>query len=90
MSRLMSPQGEMRMDTGLRGRWRNKPSHLSLISEGYFRSRTLKINILHVSGMFGREVFGKVIGKVFSFLMPVETKLFLIDATPHLVEAHVK
>ena len=78
------------MDKGLRGRWRNTPSHLSLILEGYFRNCTLKVNILHVSVMFRREVFGEVIGKVFSSLLTVEAKSFLLDAIPHPVEAHVK
>ena len=64
--------------------------HLSLVLEGYFRSRKLKVNILHASMMFGREVFGEVIGKVSSSLLPVEAKLFLLDVTPHPVEAHVK
>ena len=78
------------MDKGMRGRWRNTPSHLSLISEGYFGGCTLKVNILHASVMFRREVFGEVIGKIFSSLLSVEAKLFLLDATPHPVEAHVK
>ena len=78
------------MDKGLRGRWRITPSHLSLILAGDFRSRTLKVNISHVYVMFGREVFGEVIGKIFSSLLTVEAKLFLIDASSHPVEAHVK
>ena len=64
--------------------------HLSLILAGDFRSRTLKVNISHEFVMFRREVFDEVIGKIFSFLLPVEAKLFLLDATPHPVEAHVK
>ena len=67
------------MDKGLRGHWRNTPLHLSLVLEGYFWSRKLKVNILHASMMFGREVFGEVIGKVFSSLLPEEAKLFLLD-----------
>ena len=56
------------MDKGLRGSWRNAPSHLSLIPAGDFLSHTLKVNILHASVVFGREVFGEVIGKIFSSL----------------------
>ena len=68
----------------------NTPSHLSLILAGDFQSRMLKVNISHAFLMFGREVFGELIGKVFSSLLPVEVELFLLDATPHPVEAHVK
>ena len=78
------------MDKGLRVRWRNKPSHLSIISVGDFRSHTLKVNISHASILFGREVLGEVIVKIFSSLLPVEAELFLFDATSHPVEAHVK
>ena len=67
------------MNKGLRGVWRNTPLHLSLISVGGFQSRMLKVNILNASVMFGREVFGEVIGKVFSSLLPEEAKLFLLD-----------
>ena len=48
------------------------------------------VNILHASVVFGREVLGEVIGKIFSSLLPVEAKLFLLDVTLHPVEAHVK
>ena len=78
------------MDKGLRGRWKNTPSHLSLILEGYFWSCRLKVNISHASVMFVIEVLGEVFGKVFSSLLSVEAKLFLLGATPHPVEAHVK
>ena len=78
------------MDKGLRGRWRHTPSHLSLILEGYFWSHTLKVSISHASMMFGKEVFCEVIGKIFSSLLRVEAKLFLLDATPHPVEANIK
>ena len=78
------------MHKGLRGCWRNTPSYLSLISEGNFRSRTLKVNILHASVIYERLVFGEVIGKVFRSLLPVEAELFLLGATPHTGEAHVK
>ena len=50
----------------------------------------LKVNILHASVLFGREVFGEVIGNIFSSLLSVEEKLFLLDVTPHPFEAHVK
>ena len=89
-SRLTIPRGDTRVDNGLRGCWRNTPLHLSLISAEDFRSRTLKVNISHASVMFGREVFGELIGKVFSSLLSVEAKCFLLDATPHPVEVHVK
>ena len=69
------------MDKVLGGRWSNKPLHLSLILEVDFRSRKLKVNKLHASVIFGREVFGEVIGKIFSSLLPVEAELFLLDVT---------
>ena len=90
MSRLTRLRGETRVDKGLRGRWRNTPSHLSLILAGGFWNCMLKVNISHASVMFGRGVFGEVISKVFSSLLTVEAKLFLLDATSHPVEAYVK
>ena len=35
-------------------------------------------------------MFGEVIGNIFTSLLPVEAKLFLLDATSHPVEVHVK
>ena len=35
-------------------------------------------------------MLGEVIGKVFSYLLPVEEELVLLDAAAHPVEAHVK
>ena len=90
MSRLTGARVETRVDKGLRGHWKNTPSPLSLISEGYFRSRSLELDVSHSPVMFRKEVFSEVIGKVFSYLMQVESKLFLLDVTPHTVEAHVK
>ena len=89
-SRLMCLQDEKNVDKGVRGRWRNTPLHLSFISAGCFWSRTLKVNISHASVMFGREVFGEVIGKILSSLLPVEAELFLLDSTSHPVEAYAK
>ena len=73
-SRLTRLQGETRVDICLRGRWRNIPLHSSLILAGDFRSHKLKVNILHVSVMFGMEVLDEVIGNIFSSLLPVEAK----------------
>ena len=89
-SRLTRSRGETRVDKVLRGCWRNTTSHLSIISVRDFWSCTLKVNIPHASMMFSREVFGEVIGKIFSSLLPVEAELFFLDATSHPVEAHVK
>ena len=50
----------------------------------------LKVHILHASIIFWREVYGKVIGKVFSSPLPLEAELFLLDSTPHPVEAFFK
>ena len=50
----------------------------------------MKVNISHPSVGFGREVLGEVIGKVFSYLLPVESKLVLLDTAAHPLEAHVK
>ena len=57
---------------------------------GDFRIYTLKVNVSHPSVVFGREVLGEVIGKVFSSLLPVEAELVLLDVAAHPVEAHVK
>ena len=56
-SRLTIAQGETRVDKGLRGHWRNTPSHLSLILEGYFQSCSLEVDVSHAPVMFRREVF---------------------------------
>ena len=77
------------MDKVLRGRWRNTPSHLSLMSAGDFWGHTLKLNISHASVVFGREVFGKVIRNIVSSLLPVEADLKK-NTTLYPVEAHVK
>ena len=53
-------------------------------------SRSLEVDVMHAPVMFRREVFSEVIGKVLSYLLPVEAILFLIYATPHPVEANVK
>ena len=90
MPRLTRSRGETGVDKVLRGRWRNTPSHLNLISEGGFWSHMLKVNILNAYVMFGRDVFGKVIGKIFSYLLTVEAKMFLLDVTSHPVESHIK
>ena len=57
---------------------------------GDFRICTLKVNVSHPSVVFGREVLGELIGKVFSSLLPVEAELVLLDAAAHPAEAHVK
>ena len=64
--------------------------YLSLILAGVFRSRTLKVNISHVSVIFGKDVFGELIGNIFSSLLPVEAELFLFDTKLPSVEAPVK
>ena len=68
----------------------NLPLHLSLMLTEEFRFFTLKVNLSHPFVVFGREVLGKVIGKVFSSLLPVKAELVLPDLAAHLVEAHVK
>ena len=40
--------------------------------------------------VFGRELLGEVIGKVFGSLLPVQAELILLDAAAHPVETHVK
>ena len=64
--------------------------HLSLTLTGDFRIFTLKVNVSHPSVVFGREVIGEVIGKVFSSLSPVEAELALIYAAAHPLEENVK
>ena len=89
-SQLMCLQDEKNVDKGVRGRWRNTPLHINVILAEDFRSHKLKVSISHASVVFCREVFGEVIGKIFSSVLPVEAELFLSDATLHPVEAHVK
>ena len=50
----------------------------------------LKVYVPYLSVVFGREVLGEVIGKVFSSLLPLNTKLILLDAATHPVETHAK
>ena len=40
--------------------------------------------------VFGKEVLGELIGKVFSYFLPVQAELVLFDAAAHPVETHVK
>ena len=51
---------------------------------------TLKVYIPYLSVVFGREVLGEVIGKVFGSLLPVRSELILFDAAAHPAELHVK
>ena len=50
----------------------------------------LKVNVPHPSVVFGREVLGELICKVFSSFLPVQAELVMFDAAAHLVETHVK
>ena len=70
-SRRARSRGETRVGNGLRGRLRNTPSHLILASRGDFRIHMLKVYVPYPSVVFGREVLGEVIGKVFGSLLPV-------------------
>ena len=63
---------------------------MSLALRGDLRIRMLKVNVPHPSVVFGREVLGEVISKVFSSFLPVKAELVLFDAAAHPVEAHVK
>ena len=83
-------RSETRVDKGLRYRLRNTPSHLSITLRGDFRIRMLKVNVPHPFVVFGRELLGELIGKVFSSLLPVEAELVLLDAAAHTVEMNVK
>ena len=64
--------------------------HLSLALRADLRIHTLKVNVHHLSVVFGREVIIEVIGKVFSFFLPIQTELVLFDEAAHPVEMHVK
>ena len=57
---------------------------------GELRIRTLKVYIPYPSVVFGREVLGEVISKVFGSLLPVQVELILFDLSAHPVESHVK
>ena len=78
------------MDNGLIGRLRNTPLHLSLALRGDLRVCTLKVYVPYPSVVFGREVLGEVIGKVFGSLLPVQAELVLLDGAAHPVETHIK
>ena len=54
------------------------------------RIHTFKVFVTYPSIVFGREVCGKVIGKVFSSILPVRAELILLDAEAHPVERRVK
>ena len=54
-SRWARLRGETRVDKGLRGRWRNTPSHLNLTLRGDFRIYMLKVNVPHLSVVLGRD-----------------------------------
>ena len=51
---------------------------------------TLKVDIPYPLVVFGREVLGEVIGKVFISLLPVQAELILLDAASNPVETHVR
>ena len=40
--------------------------------------------------VFGRELIGEVISKVFGSLLPVQVELILFNSAAHPVESHVK
>ena len=89
-SRRARSCSETRVYNGLRGRGRNTPLHLSLALTGYLQICTLKVYVPYPSVVFGREVLGEVIGKVFGSLLLVQVELILIYAAAHPVEFHVK
>ena len=64
--------------------------HLSLALRGDLQIRTLKVYVPYLSVVFGREVLGELIVKVFSSILLVQAELILLDAAAHPVETHVK
>ena len=78
------------MDNGLRSCLRNAPSHLSLALTGDLRICTLRVHVTYQSVVFGREVIGQVISKVFGSVMPVQAELILLDSAAHPVELHAR
>ena len=81
---------ETRVANGLRCRWSNTPSHLSLVLRGYLWIHTVKVYVPYPSVVFGREVLVELIGKVLITLLPIQAELILIYAAAHPVETHVK
>ena len=63
---------------------------MSLALTGYLQIRTLKVYVPYSSVVFGREVLGEVISKVFGSLLPVQAELILFGSAAHPVESHVK
>ena len=64
--------------------------HLSLALTGDLRIRTLKVYVPYLSVVFGREVLGEVISKVFGSLLSVQAEFILFDSAAYPVESHVK
>ena len=50
----------------------------------------LKVYVPYPSVVFGREVLGEVISKVFGSLLPVQAELILFNFSAHPVGLHVK
>ena len=64
--------------------------HLSLALTGDLRIHTLKVYVPYPPVVFGREVLGEVIGKVFGYLLPVQAEFILLYAEAHPLESLVK
>ena len=64
--------------------------YLSLALRGDLQIFTLKVHVPYPSVVFGREVLGEVIGKIFSSLLPVQVELVLLDVAEHPVKTHAK
>ena len=50
----------------------------------------LKVYVPYPLVVFGREVLGEVIVKVFGSLLPLQAEFIFLDAAAHPVESHVK
>ena len=50
----------------------------------------LKVYVPYLLVVFGREVLGEVIGKVFGSPLPVQAELIFLDAAENPVESNVK
>ena len=59
--------------------------HLILVLRGDLRIRTLKVNVPRPEVVFGREVLGEVIVKVFSSFLSVQAELVTFDVAAHPV-----
>ena len=89
-SRLTSPQGETIVDKGPERMLEENTMALEYYFGGRFSDSHVEDKYIACVYDVGRELFGELIGKFFSYHLSVEAKKNLLDASPNPVEANVK